>query len=86
MSEIKTLRGFHIGVEHEKQPEAPAGEENGGVEMVDIWTLVLTEVSPPTNNQYRIGFRRDARDEIVRALTGGVVLAGGDLPNLGGPR
>lgn len=82
MSEIKTLRGFHIGVEHKKEPVIPEGEDNGAPDVVDVWTLVFTEVQPPTGNQYQISFERESRDEIVRKLTGGVVLAGGQFPKL----
>ena len=77
-------RMFQISVGHEKQPVTSSsdGGDTVEVEMQDLWTILLTEQSPPTGNQYVISFGRETRDEMVRVLTGGIVLAGGDLPRI----
>lgn len=72
------LLNQHIGVEHGKELQPIGG--NGELAEVERWTIVFTDRA--TGDQVRIGFGRDARDEIVRQLTGGVVLAGGDLPKV----
>jgi len=54
------------------------GEET--LEVVDVWTLVLTDRQSP--HRVQIAFRREARDELVRQLTGGLILAGGELPKI----
>jgi len=82
MSERTILTGFHIAVEHEKQPVETQPGNGDSVEMIDIWTLVFTEMQPPTGDSYRISFQRDTRDQLVSLLTGGIVLAGGELPRL----
>lgn len=66
------LQGWNIGVH--KQP-GPAGQD-------DIWTLIFTETKPPTGDQIIFSMNREVRDHIVRELTGGIVLAGGELPKL----
>ena len=53
-------------------------EERGAAET---WTLVFREQG--SGNQIVFAMRREARDELVRQLTGGVVLAGGEFPQLG---
>lgn len=50
--------------------------ENG--KLVENWTLAFQERG--TGTQILFEMRRDARDELVRQLTGGLVLAGGELP------
>lgn len=64
------------GTELEEHPDGPISH--------DIWTLVFVEKN--TGNLIKYPFRRDTRDELVRKLTGGIVLAGGELPNIGGPK
>lgn len=44
------------------------------------WSLVFQ--CRVTGNVIRYSFNRETRDELVRRLTGGVVLHGGELPNL----
>ena len=73
------LFNHHIAVHKGQEPET-AGETNGGSALVDVWTLIFTD--RVSGDQVAIGFRREARDEVVRLLTGGVVLAGGDLPQV----
>ena len=53
-------------------------EQNG--DFTDVWTLVFQEQG--TGNQIMFAMRRDARDELIRQLTGGLVLAGGEFPKL----
>ena len=61
-----------------KSTEPEEGDD--GVNVVDVWTLILTDRQ--TTDQIRLSFRKDARDELVRQLTGGIVLAGGELPRV----
>ena len=75
MPTISNLVGWQIQAVKGSEPD----NQNGGA-PVDVWTLMFQDVQ--TGDQIRIGFRRDVRDEIVRQLTGGVVLAGGDFPKL----
>lgn len=48
--------------------------------MVDVWTIILTDRH--TLEQQRLSIQKEARDTLIRDLTGGIVLAGGDLPNV----
>lgn len=74
MPRTEILSNFHIhaakGTEIDESGDEPT--------MNDIWTVILTDRN--TQDQIRISFRREARDELVRQLTGGVVLAGGQFP------
>lgn len=66
------LRGWAIQVETQYVPDQEESE----------WVLVFTEKFPPTGDEIRFEMNRDTRDEVVRALTGGVVLFGGELPKV----
>lgn len=55
-------------------------EDGSAVEMVDVWTIILTDRH--TLEQQRLSIQKEARDTLIRDLTGGIVLAGGDLPNV----
>lgn len=77
MPEIVTLVGYNMQARKGTEVEERDGSPDG---VVDIWELVFTSMT--TKDQIRISFRREARDELVRQLTGGVVLAGGELPKL----
>jgi hypothetical protein len=57
-------------------------ETGGQAEVLDLWTLVL--VDGQSRDVIKISFTRDTRDELVRKLTDGIILAGGGFP-LGGP-
>lgn len=70
---IQMLVGYHLQAVKGSEPDTDGTP-------VDVWTLALTNME--TRDQIRIQFRQDARDELVRQLTGGIVLAGGQLPNL----
>jgi hypothetical protein len=68
---ITRLRGWGIAV----QKEHLVGED-------DEWVVVFTEKFPPTGDEIRFEMNRETRDAVVRGLTDGIVLAGGDLPKL----
>ena len=68
---ITRLRGWQVRV----QKEHIVGED-------DLWVLVFTETFPPTGDELRYEMDRDTRDAVVRGLTDGIVLAGGDLPKV----
>lgn len=73
MPRVETLVNFHMGA-----VKGVDQEQDGS--FTDTWTLIFTDRA--TGDQIHIAFRREARDELVRQLTGGVVLAGGDLPSV----
>ena len=80
MPRVEILSNFHI--QAIKSQETEITDENGseGLQMVDVWTLILTDRQSP--HRIQIAFRREARDELVRQLTGGVLLAGGEFPKV----
>lgn len=54
--------------------------ESGETTAEEKWSLVFQ--CRVTGNVIRYSFNRETRDELVRRLTGGIVLHGGELPNL----
>jgi hypothetical protein len=74
------LTNQHIGVERGSELDSEESEKNGSPVSVDIWTIVYTDRT--YGDQIKVTFRKDARDALVRQLTGGVILAGGDLPSV----
>lgn len=68
---ITRLRGWGVHIEKSMH----AGDD-------DEWILVFTEKFPPTGDEIRFEMNRETRDAVVRGLTDGIVLAGGDLPKL----
>lgn len=76
MPRLEVLTNFHMQAAKGTEPEM----EGDQVSAVDVWTLILTDRA--TGDQIRVSFRKDARDELVRQLTGGIVLSGGELPRL----
>jgi hypothetical protein len=68
---ITRLRGWQVAV----QKQLHAGND-------DEWVLVFTETFPPTGDELRYEMNRETRDAVVRGLTDGIVLAGGDLPKV----
>lgn len=68
---ITRLRGWGLGVEKKQV----VGED-------DEWVLVFTEKFPPTGDEIRFEMDRNTRDAVVKGLTDGIILAGGDLPKL----
>jgi len=77
MPRVENLVGFHIAAVKGHETDEPS---DGKLETVEVWTLVLTDRQ--THDQIRIAFRREARDTLVKQLTGGVVLAGGGFPQV----
>ena len=49
-------------------------------EQIDTWELVFLDRD--SGDRIQIAFEREVRDDIVRQLTGGIVLAGGEFPRL----
>lgn len=78
MPKIVTLTNQHIAVQKRTEPRKVEGSD--GVEMVEVWTLVLTD--RVTQERLLLGIERDARDNLVKDLTDGIVLAGGSFPKL----
>ena len=78
MPRVINLVGWHLGVSKGRELDEPT--DGAAPEVVDVWTLVLTDYQ--SRDQIHIAFRRDTRDELVRQLTDGIVLAGGQLPKL----
>jgi len=72
------LVGFHMAAV--KGHETDPGKGNGQPETVEVWTLIFTDMQ--TKDQIRIAFRKEARDTLVKQLTGGIVLAGGEFPQV----
>lgn len=50
--------------------------------MEEVWTMAFADRQ--TGDSIQVTFDRTSRDELVRQLTGGIVIAGGELPK-GGP-
>ena len=75
-----TLAGWNVEVERTKIKE----QKGGNGEMTDApgWTLTFIEAIPGTGDRIVFTFGKDVRDFIVRELTGGVVLHGGELPRI----
>jgi len=77
---LEKLKGWNVSVLRIRVTEQAEG--NGEPHEVDGWALVFTEVLPPTGDQVIFEFGQGVRDFVVRELTGGIVLAGGDLPSV----
>lgn len=71
---------FNHQMHVEKSQDVQTSKDNGEPEIVDAWELIFTDRG--SGDQVRIKFGRDARDSIVKQLTGGVVLAGGEFPKV----
>jgi hypothetical protein len=69
------LNGWNINVV--KNKELAHGE------LTDVWILVFNEIQEPGSrvppNQIQFPMHLDARNELIRQLTGGLVL-GGEIP------
>lgn len=81
MPKIVNLTDQHVSVEKGTEIEEPP---DGDPVAHEVWTIVMTDRR--THEQLRLGMRRPLRDDVVRLLTGGIVLAGGDLPNMPPPQ
>lgn len=60
--------------------QATKAAEPDGDGMAEVWVLEFQERN--TGSQILFSMRRETRDELVRQLTGGLVLAGGEFPKL----
>jgi hypothetical protein len=80
MPKAIALVNQHIGVERGSELDSEESEKSGAPVSVDTWTIVYTDRT--YGDSIRVTFRREARDALVRQLTGGVILAGGDLPKV----
>lgn len=69
------LNGWNADVAKIQVPDGKGGTQDG-------WRLRFTEVMPPTGDTVDFDMDRALRDHIVRGLTGGIVLHGGELPKL----
>lgn len=74
MASRRILANAEIDVRHRQA--VPPGEER----PLDLWTLLITD--PDSLETIEVTVGKDTRDEIVSRLTGGIVLAGGELPNV----
>ena len=83
---VTELFNNHIGVENSEVPDPAATQSlrqfNPEAEVVTqpLWTIVFTDRD--TGEQIRVGLTRKGRDGLIKDLTGGIVLAGGELPSL----
>lgn len=78
---VEILSDFHIQAVKGQETDVVKDEDGDeSLEVAEVWTLVLTDRQ--SRDQIRIAFRREARDELVRQLTSGVVLAGGEFPKV----
>ena len=81
MPRVEILSNFHIQAVKSQETDITRGEDGSEqLEVADTWTLIL--IDRESKDQIQIAFRREARDELVRQLTGGVVLAGGEFPKI----
>jgi hypothetical protein len=48
--------------------------------MKENWTIILSD--RVYGDQFRVTIDKDTRNEIVKQLTGGIVLAGGEFPSV----
>ena len=77
-----TLAGWNIDVQ-ETTIQKPAGPDGP---MIDApgWVLVFEEAVPNTGDTIRFAMGEDAKDFVVRKLTGGIVKAT-TMPRVDGP-
>jgi hypothetical protein len=58
----------------------PSGDNGNEPTFTDVWKIECTD--RVTGDVVWFVMNEDLRDEIVRQLTGGIVLAGGKLPKI----
>lgn len=71
------LNGWAIQAGKESQPGT---DGDGNPIIVETYYIAYQEQS--SGDVIHIAFNEETRDVIVRQLTGGIVLAGGNLPKL----
>jgi len=69
---ITQLQGWNGQFVKQRQPTMG---ENGEVEIKEVWAFVMQEGG--TGNQIVFGFGEEVKDEFVKQLTGGIIIAGG---------
>lgn len=75
----KQIELFNQRIECKEGTELRDNPADPGAPLIEkVWTITFSDRT--YMDQYVIKFGKDARDHIVQVLTGGVVLAGGDLP------
>ena len=81
MPRVEILSNLAIRATKSQETDVVRGD-NGDetLEVADVWTIVYLDRQ--SGDQIHMSFRREARDELVRQLTGGVVLAGGEFPKV----
>lgn len=53
----------------------PTVGPNGEVEIAEVWAFVMQEMG--SGNQIVFGFGEDIKEEFIKQLTGGIIIAGG---------
>lgn len=76
MPKVTELYNHHMQARHWQEPV----EKDGSVENVDVYEMIFSDRQ--TGDVTRIKFEREARDELTRQLTQGIVLAGGQFPKV----
>jgi hypothetical protein len=75
----KQIQLFNQHIEAKEGTKLVDNPEDPGAPLIEkMWTLTFSDRT--YMDQHIIEFGQDARDHIVKVLTGGIVLAGGDLP------
>jgi hypothetical protein len=76
------LNGWNVDVQKQQimvqNPDGVPGDMIPG----EGWVLIFQEQVPQSGDSIVFAFGREVRDEVVRKLTGGLVLAGGEFPKL----
>lgn len=74
------LRNQHVQAEKGQVIGPPDGKNGEAPSTVDVWKITCTDRA--TGDQVWFLMNEELKDEIVRQLTGGIVLAGGKLPRI----
>lgn len=76
---ITILQNHHMQVQKGTRLATPDEKAaNPDVEQIDIWNMVFTDNR--TGDVTQIAFEREARDEMVRQMSSGIVLAPAGIP------
>jgi len=77
MARTEVLQGWNVGA---RKIQMPVQGDNGDPGLEERWELGFIEVG--SGNRIVFVMDKNTRDVLVRQLTSGIVLAGGDLPQL----
>ncbi len=77
MAKHEILEGWNVGA---SKTQVPVPGKNGQPAIEERWVLDFVENG--TDNRISFLMNKETRDHVVRQLTGGIVLAGGDFPQL----